>query len=90
MDLDWEKVCRPKTWGSLTENERAEVMLFMNRTSYTVEEVYTMLNEQRKHIASRFEGQATLISNRVCENRVLNSNEYVLNLRLGIREKENV
>lgn len=90
MNLEWEKVCKPKSWGSLTENERAEVMLFMNRTSYTVEEVYTMLNEQRKYIASRFEGQTTLISNRVCENRVLNSNEYVLNLRLGIREKENV
>jgi len=90
MDLEWEKVCNPKSWSSLTESERAEVIIFMNRTSYTVEEVYSMLLEQRRYIASRFEGQTTLISNKVCESRVLNSNEYVLNLRLGIRDKENV
>jgi len=86
MNLEWEKVCNPKSWGSLTENERAEVMLFMNRTSYTVEEVNTMLEEQRKFIASRFQGQTTLISNKVCESRILSSHEYVLNLRLGIRK----
>jgi len=89
MELEWEKVCNPKTWSSLTENEKAEIMLFMSRISYTVEEVNKMLEEQRKYIASKFKGQATLISNRICESRVLNSHEYVLNLRLGIREKEN-
>lgn len=88
MNLSWEKVCRPKAWNSMTEDEKASVVLFMNKTSFSIEEVKVMLEEQRKYIAARFEGDVTLISNKVCNVRVLNSNEYELNLRLAIRLKE--
>lgn len=60
----------------------------MNKTSYSLEEVKMMLEEQRKYIASRFEGPVTLISNKICEVRVLQSNEYFSSLRLGVRNKE--
>jgi len=89
MDLSWEKVCRSKTWTSLTEDEKAVKLLFMNKTSFTLEEVKILLEEQRKYIASRFEGPTTLISNHVCVTKVLCSHEYELNLRLSARIKEN-
>ena len=88
MDLSWKKVCHPTTWEHLTDDERAEVIMFMNKTSYSIEDVKMMLEEQRKYIASRFEGPVTLISNKVYETRILNSNEYIINLRLAIRIKE--
>jgi len=89
MDLSWKNVCHPNTWAALTEDEKAEKMLFMNKTSFTPEEVKTMLDEQRKYIASKFKGSGTLISNKVCEMRVLHSNEYIINLKIGVGIKEN-
>jgi hypothetical protein len=89
MDLSWEKVCRPKIWTSLTDDEREDVILHMKKTSYTIEEVKILLEEQRKYIASRFEGPTTLISNHVCVTKVLCSHEYELNLRLSARVREN-
>lgn len=87
MDLSWEKVCRPKTWNALTEEERTDYVLHMNKTSYSLEEVRILLEEQRKYIASRFEGPITLISSKVCATRILSSYEYELNLRL-LKKKE--
>lgn len=89
MDLSWEKICRPKSWNSLTEDERTDVKLHMNKTSYTLEELKTILKEHRKYIASRFEGPTTLISNHVLVTNILNSNEYEVNLRLTARIEEN-
>lgn len=89
MDLSWEKVCHPKTWMAMTEDERAEYMLHMKKTSYSLEEVMTMLEEQRKYIASRFEGPITLISSKICSTRILDSHQYEVNLRLFARIKEN-
>ncbi|MEK6828546.1 MAG: hypothetical protein AABY15_00235 [Nanoarchaeota archaeon] len=89
MDLSWENVTGRKTWASLTEEERADIVLHMKKTSYTLEEVRILLEEQRKFIASRFEGPVTLISNKVCSTRILSSHEYELNLRLAARIKEN-
>ncbi len=88
MDLSWESLCNKKTWSALTEEERADVVLHMKKTSYTLEEVKIILEEQRKYIASRFEGPTTLISNHVCITKVLCSHEYELNLRLSARIKE--
>lgn len=89
MDLSWEKVVRPKTWFSLTEEEKADYMLHMKKTSYSLEEVMILLEEQRKYIASRFEGPTTLISNKLCITRILDSHQYEVNLRLLARIKEN-
>lgn len=88
MKLDWEEVCNRKTWNALTDDERAAIVMFNNKDTFTVEEVAELMSEQRKYIASRFEGPSTLISNKVCEVRVLNSNEYSINLRIALRASE--
>lgn len=89
MDLSWESVVSPKTWAKLTEDERAAFLLFINKDSFTAEEVATMLREQRKFIASKFDGETTLISNHVCKVRALQAIGYESNLKLANRRTEN-
>jgi len=89
MDLSWEALVNPKTWAKKTEKEKFEYTSHMNKESYSLEEVKTLLEEQRKFIASKFEGPSTLISNHVCKVRVMNSNNYESALRLAVRIKEN-
>ena len=81
MNFDWEYICS-RHWSVATasEEEREVYNELRNKDTFTREEVKKILDENIKCIASRFDGPITLINSNVIKIRILNSNEYRLNL----------
>lgn len=81
MNFDWEYVCsRHWTVFNATEEEKAVYNELRSRDTFSREEVKKILDEYCKYLSTRFDGPVTLLNSQIIKTRILNSQEYRLNL----------
>lgn len=81
MSFDWEYVCcRHWTVANASDEDKESYNELRSRDTFSREEVKKILEENTKNIVSKFDGPVTLINSNIVKNRILNCNEYRLNL----------